>query len=91
MGESRGVCRVLVGKSEGKRPLGRPRCRWKDTIKMDSYNRSQQVALFLNFILMYNSTCSRQIYCPSSEVLILFRFIIPVVFIYIKRRRRALS
>ena len=27
--------RVLVGKSEGKRPLGRPRRRWEDTIKMD--------------------------------------------------------
>jgi hypothetical protein len=27
--------RGLVGKPEGKRPLGRPRCRWKDSIKMD--------------------------------------------------------
>ena len=27
--------RVLVGKLEGKRPLGRPRCRWEDDIKMD--------------------------------------------------------
>jgi hypothetical protein len=35
MGEDRGVHRVLVGKSEGKRPLGRPRRRWKDNIKMD--------------------------------------------------------
>ena len=35
MGEGRGVHRVLVGKPEGKRPLGRPRCRWKDNIKMD--------------------------------------------------------
>ena len=34
-GEVRGVHRVLVGKPEGKRPLGRPRCRWEDTIKMD--------------------------------------------------------
>jgi hypothetical protein len=31
----RGVYRVLVGKSEGKRPLGRLRCRWEDNIKMD--------------------------------------------------------
>jgi hypothetical protein len=30
MGEGRGVCRVLMGKPEGKRPLGRPRCRWED-------------------------------------------------------------
>ena len=35
LGENRGVFRVLVGKSEGKRPLGRPRLRWKDKIKMD--------------------------------------------------------
>jgi hypothetical protein len=31
----RGVQRVLVGKPEGKRPLGRPRRRWEDNIKMD--------------------------------------------------------
>jgi hypothetical protein len=30
-----GVHRVLVGKPEGKRPMGRPRCRWVDNIKMD--------------------------------------------------------
>jgi hypothetical protein len=35
MGEKRGVHRVLVGKPEGKRPLGRPRRRWEDNIKMD--------------------------------------------------------
>ena len=35
MGEGRGVHRVLVGKSEGKRPLGRPRRRWEDNITMD--------------------------------------------------------
>jgi len=35
MGERRGVCRVLVGKPEGRRPLGRPRCRWEDNIRMD--------------------------------------------------------
>ena len=34
-GEGRGVHRVLVGKPEGKRPLGRPRRRWEDNIKMD--------------------------------------------------------
>jgi hypothetical protein len=33
IGEGRGVYRVLVGKSEGKRPLGRPRRRWEDNIK----------------------------------------------------------
>ena len=35
MGEGRGVYRVLVGKPEGKRPLGRPRRRWEDNVKMD--------------------------------------------------------
>jgi hypothetical protein len=35
MGEERGVHSVLVGKPEGKRPLGRPRRRWEDNIKMD--------------------------------------------------------
>jgi hypothetical protein len=35
MGEVRDVHRVLVGKLEGKRPLGRPRHRWEDTIRRD--------------------------------------------------------
>jgi hypothetical protein len=35
MGEGRGVCGVLVGRSEGKRPLGKRRRRWEDNIKMD--------------------------------------------------------
>jgi hypothetical protein len=35
MGEERGVHRVLVGKPEGNGPLGRPRRRWEDNVKMD--------------------------------------------------------
>jgi len=35
MGQGRGVYRVLVGKPEGMRPLGRPKLRWEDNIKMD--------------------------------------------------------
>jgi hypothetical protein len=35
MGEGRCVSRVLVGRPEGKRPLGRPKCMWEDNIKMD--------------------------------------------------------
>jgi hypothetical protein len=35
MGERRGAYRVLVWKPDGKRPLGRPRHRWEDNIKMD--------------------------------------------------------
>ena len=39
MGEGRGVHRVLVGKPEGKRPLGRPRRRWEDNIKISGVPR----------------------------------------------------
>ena len=35
MGEKRGAYRVLMGKPEGRRPLGRPRCRWEVNIKID--------------------------------------------------------
>ena len=50
MGEKTGVCRVLVGKPEGKRPLRRPRLRWNDNIKMDL----QEVGLMtgLNWLMI---------------------------------------
>jgi hypothetical protein len=35
MGEGRGLYRILAGKPEGKGPLGSPKCRWEDNIKMD--------------------------------------------------------
>jgi hypothetical protein len=35
MAEGRGVYRVLIGRPKGKRPLGRPRCRWENNIKLD--------------------------------------------------------
>jgi hypothetical protein len=35
MGEKRNACRLMVGKPEGRRPLGRPRRRWVDNIRMD--------------------------------------------------------
>jgi hypothetical protein len=35
MREKKNACRLLVGKPEGKKPLGRPRCRWVDNIRMD--------------------------------------------------------
>jgi hypothetical protein len=39
MEEGRGVDRILVGRPEVKRPLGRPRCRWEDNIKLDLRER----------------------------------------------------
>jgi hypothetical protein len=35
MGEVRGIYNILVGRPEGRRPLGRPRCRWEDNIKIN--------------------------------------------------------
>jgi hypothetical protein len=35
IGDKRNAYRILVGRPEGKRPLGRPRCRWEDNCKMD--------------------------------------------------------
>jgi hypothetical protein len=35
MGEVRGAYNILIGRPEERRPLGRPRCRWEDNIKMD--------------------------------------------------------
>jgi hypothetical protein len=43
MGEKRNVYRLLVGKPEGKRPLGRPRRRWMNNIKMDLLERELNV------------------------------------------------
>jgi hypothetical protein len=43
MGEKRNVYRLLVGKPEGKRPLGRPRHRWMDNIKMDLLEKGLSV------------------------------------------------
>jgi len=42
MGERRGVYRVLMGKPEGRKPLGKPRCRWESTIKIifEKWDRS---------------------------------------------------
>ena len=51
MGEESGVYRVLVGKPEGKRPLGRRRRRWVDNIRLDL----QEVGCAITFQL--DSTC----------------------------------
>jgi hypothetical protein len=41
--ERRGACRVLVDKPEGRKPLERPRCRWKDNNKMDKDAREHEM------------------------------------------------
>jgi hypothetical protein len=43
MGERRGVYRVLVVKAEGKRPIGRPRLKWEDNIKMNLQEVGREV------------------------------------------------
>jgi hypothetical protein len=48
MGEGREVYRVLVGKSKGKRPLGRPRCRWKDGIRIDLGEKGSKWELWVH-------------------------------------------
>ena len=48
--ERRGVCRISVGKPEGKRPLGRPGRRWEDNIKMDL----QEILYFAERTSLYN-------------------------------------
>jgi hypothetical protein len=45
MGNRRGVYRVLVGKPEGKRPLGTPRRRWEDNIKIDTQEEGRRHGL----------------------------------------------
>jgi hypothetical protein len=44
MGEGRGAYRVLVGRPEGRRPLGRPRRRWENNIKMGSSGSGVEAA-----------------------------------------------
>jgi hypothetical protein len=56
-GEKRNAYRILVGKQEGKRPLGRPRCRWVDNIKMDlremGWSGTDQWRALLNMIMNF--------------------------------------
>jgi hypothetical protein len=50
MGEVRSVYRVLVGRPEGKRQLGRPRRRWEDNIKMDLREIGIDVANWIQLV-----------------------------------------
>jgi hypothetical protein len=47
MGDKRNVYRLLIGKTKGKRPLGRPRGRWIDNIKMDLLERGLNVVVLI--------------------------------------------
>jgi hypothetical protein len=58
---------------------------WGPCIVIYSYNRNQQDVLFLNIILINNSTCFGQTYCPSSGVLILYSQQMVFVFTLCKR------
>jgi hypothetical protein len=53
MREERGVYRVLVGKPEGKRPLGRPRRRWEDNIRMDLHEVGCGGVDWIGLVLVY--------------------------------------
>ena len=57
-GESRGVYRVLVGKPEGKRPLGRPRRRWEDNINL--------LKTKCNLLYIRNQSVPRSKHFPSG-------------------------
>jgi len=50
MGDSRDACRVLVGKPEGKRPLGRTSCRWEDSIRWILHKWDGEACTGLNWL-----------------------------------------
>jgi hypothetical protein len=54
MGDKRNVCRLLVGKPEGKRPLGRQRRMWIDNIKMDI----SEIGLSVGTVLVWLRICT---------------------------------
>jgi hypothetical protein len=56
-GEMRYRYQILVGKLEGRRPLGKPRCRWEDNIKMNL--REIGFGLWIGFIWLRIGTCGR--------------------------------
>jgi hypothetical protein len=68
MGDRRGVYRVLVGKPEGKRPLGRPRLRWEENIKVNL----QEAECFMDWIeLAHDMDRWRALACgnePSGSI-----------------------
>jgi hypothetical protein len=65
MGEGRGLYRVLVGKPEGKRPLGRPRHRWENNVKMDLQEVGFQ---FFQFQFISHSIDPLQVQRPHGYI-----------------------
>jgi hypothetical protein len=61
MGELRGVYRVLVGKPEGKRPMGRPRRRWEVNIRMDLRKLGCDVGVWTGLGWLRVETCGGQL------------------------------
>ena len=69
MGDGRGAERVLVGRTEGKRALGRPVHRWEDNIKMDRLKKSKKMQQYADIYLLLNyATCFVRPSRPSSGV-----------------------
>ena len=66
MGERRGVYRVLVGKPEGMRPLGRPRHRWEDNIKMDLQEVGTQQSLYIA-ATRFGLSAAVQLHCGAHQ------------------------
>jgi hypothetical protein len=59
MGEGRKTCRILVGKAEERRPLGRQRCRWEDGIIMDPRGIGWVGGLWIGFTWLRIGTIGR--------------------------------
>jgi hypothetical protein len=63
-GEGRGVYRVLVRRPKGKRPVGRPRCRWEDNIKLDFREIEINGA---NWVQLAQDRVQWQAFCEHSD------------------------
>ena len=67
MEEGRGVHKVLVGKPEGKRPLGRPRRRWEDNIKMDLQEMGRGCGDWMELACEYGDELWGSIKCGGNS------------------------
>jgi hypothetical protein len=77
-GEKRNAYRILVGKPEGKRPLGRPRCKWADNVKKvigESWFPELTLKRVLNWDLYWNK-CTLYIKIQNIRTLLYVQYII---------------